>query len=112
MYFFVVHAISSNDFKEGVQNKASKKGSHVSLADFLDRKLHATSVPPRTVQVLCFSLSVWVLRKYKQILGFIYYYSQSFLWVCSMDHKKKTSDFSLYVFNSLTKLKIDMSSLH
>ncbi|KAK4585770.1 hypothetical protein RGQ29_023113 [Quercus rubra] len=41
---------SSNDFKEGVQNKASKKGSHVSLADFLDRKLHATSVPPRTVQ--------------------------------------------------------------
>ncbi|XP_030975925.1 uncharacterized protein LOC115995483 [Quercus lobata] len=41
---------SSNDFKEGVQNKASKKGSHVSLADFLDRKLHTTSVPPRTVQ--------------------------------------------------------------
>ncbi|KAM3756307.1 hypothetical protein ACB098_02G102200 [Castanea mollissima] len=41
---------SSNDFKDGVQNKASKKGTHVSLSDFLDRKLHATSVPPRTVQ--------------------------------------------------------------
>ncbi|XP_059448740.1 uncharacterized protein LOC132179938 isoform X1 [Corylus avellana] len=41
---------SSSDSKEDIQSEASKKGSGASLADFLDRKLHTTSVLPRTVE--------------------------------------------------------------
>lgn len=50
VWFFTlgVHENSSTEFKD----KASKKDSGVSLSDFLDRKLHTTSVLPRTVQVL------------------------------------------------------------
>ncbi|XP_059446226.1 uncharacterized protein LOC132177789 isoform X2 [Corylus avellana] len=41
---------SSSDSKEDIQSEASKKGSGSSLANFLDRKLHTTSVLPRTVE--------------------------------------------------------------
>lgn len=41
---------SSNSSNEGIQKEASKKDSRVPLVDFLDRKLHSTSVLPRTVQ--------------------------------------------------------------
>ncbi|XP_062153223.1 uncharacterized protein LOC133861443 [Alnus glutinosa] len=41
---------SSSDSKEDIQSEASKKGSGVSFADFLDRKLLTTSVLPRTVE--------------------------------------------------------------
>ncbi|GLT68442.1 hypothetical protein SLA2020_406740 [Shorea laevis] len=41
---------SSSDSKEDIQSEASKKGTGVSLADFLNRKLHTTSVLPRAVE--------------------------------------------------------------
>lgn len=42
----------------------TKKNSCVSLSDFLDRKLHKSSVLPKTVQVLFYFTPFWLLRKY------------------------------------------------
>ncbi|KAF7837326.1 uncharacterized protein G2W53_005808 [Senna tora] len=41
---------SSNDSKANVGKQASPKGSHVSLSDFLDRKLQKSSVVPGRIQ--------------------------------------------------------------
>ncbi|XP_010650235.1 uncharacterized protein LOC100266687 isoform X2 [Vitis vinifera] len=41
---------SSKDSDQGMPVKSPTKDSHVSLSDFLDRRLHTTSVLPKTVQ--------------------------------------------------------------
>ena len=78
---------SSKDSDQGMPVKSPTKDSHVSLSDFLDRRLHTTSVLPKTVQVwhvgftLCLFVRIWIE---KQKLCFWRKNSDGFWEFCSL----------------------------